>query len=415
VVRSAVRERGLGNARLCLVSLGTAAVLTACGTGTPSSSSSVAQISPSSATVGQTQALDEALATDGRIGAINTYWDQAFPLVWPRIKYAPPTQFVPYQSGEVPGTACGHNDPNPDHFANNAQYCFLDETIAYDVTFLQKLQKARGSFAPIAVLAHEWGHRIQHLSNGRHEFTIQDELQADCYAGLFTNYAKHVGTVTENDVQGAASEFYSFGASQGDWLWFAPQSHGTAQDRLLSFVLGAVTGTVSTCLISSPSGSVVAAGPYRVAAPRGATTSTTANGSVTLISHSPGPDGVYAQLHGFEWAALSGGGDAPSRFNLVASNWFRAASVSWGQQFEGYAAGTNQIAIGSFIPSDQTYFARTYDAQFASETRHGVLLLAVRPGFGGLLIEAYALGSRPSDMTPVYNFLVALLYGTKAG
>jgi len=76
----------------------------------------------------------------------------------------------------------------PDAIEDNALYCSLDDSIAYDRTgLLPQFAKQFGPYFVALVFAHEFGHAIQQrlgIINGRP--TIDKESQADCAAGAFT-------------------------------------------------------------------------------------------------------------------------------------------------------------------------------------------------------------------------------------
>ena len=44
---------------------------------------------------------------------------------------------------------------------NNAFYCSIDDSVAYDVSFLRGIESKYGKFAAATVMAHEWGHLNQ--------------------------------------------------------------------------------------------------------------------------------------------------------------------------------------------------------------------------------------------------------------
>jgi len=89
-------------------------------------------------------------------------------------------------------------------------YCPLDRRVYIDLSFMDDLQKrfgAQGQFAQTFVIAHEVGHHIQNASGlmdriaaqraslGEIEgdqMALRQELQADCYAGV---WAHHSGTM----------------------------------------------------------------------------------------------------------------------------------------------------------------------------------------------------------------------------
>ena len=66
-------------------------------------------------------------------------------------------------------------------------YCTTNRSMLLPAAFFEQLWQGDGDAAVTLVLAHEWGHHVQRvlgLFNGAY-FTIQTELQADCFAGDF--------------------------------------------------------------------------------------------------------------------------------------------------------------------------------------------------------------------------------------
>ncbi len=78
-------------------------------------------------------------------------------------------------------------------------YCPPDQRIYIDTTFFQQMREQLGAqggnLAELYVLAHEWGHHIQHVTGqldrvqqgdtGPQSSAVRSELQADCYAGAW--------------------------------------------------------------------------------------------------------------------------------------------------------------------------------------------------------------------------------------
>ena len=94
-------------------------------------------------------------------------------------------------------TRCG-----PGSSATGPFYCPLDERVYIDLSFFNELSRrfgASGDFAQAYVLAHEVGHHVQHLlgvdeqvrrlaqddPSARNELSVRQELQADCFAGVW--------------------------------------------------------------------------------------------------------------------------------------------------------------------------------------------------------------------------------------
>jgi predicted metalloprotease len=162
---------------------------------------------------------------------IDTFWSTTF------------EEFgVPYVSpGIVPldlvrETACGRHGPS-----SNALYCTLDLTIYLSPTFLAEQDAAVGDYAPIIVLAHEWGHHTQNLLQVNDPGGNAYELQADCLAGVYTRHAEGLGLLEPGDFV----EALEISESAGDPI-FLPQdnsgAHGTYVDRRNAVMRGYLDG-----------------------------------------------------------------------------------------------------------------------------------------------------------------------------
>ena len=92
-------------------------------------------------------------------------------------------------------------------------YCPPDQVIYIDIGFLQQLQQqfgAQGRYAQAYILAHEAGHHLQTLfgterkvraaqqadPSQQNELSVAMELQADCYAGVWSKLADDAGNVS---------------------------------------------------------------------------------------------------------------------------------------------------------------------------------------------------------------------------
>ncbi|WP_163547914.1 neutral zinc metallopeptidase [Candidatus Frankia nodulisporulans] len=149
-------------------------------------------------------------------------------------------------------------------------YCPPDRRVYIDLGFLAQLQKefgAQGRYAQAYIVAHEVGHHLQTLTgtearvrqaqqanpSQENALSVQLELQADCYAGVWSTLANTGGNVTI----GEAELGQALGAAQavGDDRIQAragdvnPETwtHGSAQQRRDSFLTGYRGATMASC------------------------------------------------------------------------------------------------------------------------------------------------------------------------
>ncbi len=144
----------------------------------------------------------------------------------------------------APGTACGVWIEGP-----NSLYCPLDSSVYLDYNWHRQLIARRGDFASAFVFAHEYAHHVQRLRGffewaSNHALFAARELQADCYAGLFTRWAFDRGLVTQADLLEASRWLQSSGDAH-DWedAW----AHGTGTMRNAWFRHGIAHRTVAAC------------------------------------------------------------------------------------------------------------------------------------------------------------------------
>ncbi|WP_435871026.1 neutral zinc metallopeptidase [Micromonospora musae] len=147
--------------------------------------------------------------------------------------FRPIRRIISYQrAGEV---SCG-GQALP---RNNAVYCSQGDFIAYDVAWSVAAFRQVGDAFVFYLLGHEYAHGIQVRLGIRYDFTIQQELQADCMAGAYLGDSVRSGTLTLGE--GDLEEFRDGLAAVGDdpdQPWFAEGSHGTAEQRTDSFFRG---------------------------------------------------------------------------------------------------------------------------------------------------------------------------------
>nr|WP_315176406.1 neutral zinc metallopeptidase [uncultured Flavobacterium sp.] len=166
-------------------------------------------------------------------------------------------------SGQVE-TACGGASS-----ASGPFYCPGDQKIYMDMAFFEELRTKFGAeggdFAIAYVIGHEYGHHIQNLlgtstkmrqlQQGKSEaeankLSVALELQADFYAGLWTNYNEKTNAMLEpGDIEEALSAAQAVGDDaiqkkmQGQVV---PDSftHGTSEQRMYWFQKGLQSGDI---------------------------------------------------------------------------------------------------------------------------------------------------------------------------
>lgn len=162
-------------------------------------------------------------------------------------------------------TACGAADSSVGPF-----YCPGDSKVYIDLSFYDQLHRqfgAPGDFAQAYVLAHEVGHHIQNLTGVLPEFnqrrqamsqeeanawSVRVELQADCYAGVWANYAGQQNLLERGDVEEALNAANQIGDDtlQKRMQGFAvPKTfnHGTSAQRQTWFERGYRSGNPGDC------------------------------------------------------------------------------------------------------------------------------------------------------------------------
>lgn len=136
------------------------------------------------------------------------------------------------QAGEI--SCAGQELPR-----NNAVYCSAGDFIAYDVRWAVAAFRQIGDAFLFYLLGHEYAHGVQVRLGIRYDFTIQQELQADCMAGAYLGDSVRAEAITLDD--GDLDELRTGLAAVADdpgQPWFAEGAHGTVEQRTDAFFAG---------------------------------------------------------------------------------------------------------------------------------------------------------------------------------
>jgi predicted metalloprotease len=144
--------------------------------------------------------------------------------------------------------------------ANNAAYCFNNNTIYFDDVFLAAQAKMAsralgtdGDMAAVGIIAHEMGHAVAFQIGYRSRSSYENEKAADCLAGAFARHAERDGSLEDGDVEeaffamaaAADPEFESTGNARVDsrrQARLSREAHGTRAQRQSNFRNGLAHG-----------------------------------------------------------------------------------------------------------------------------------------------------------------------------
>jgi uncharacterized protein len=161
-------------------------------------------------------------------------------------------------------SACGYAQSAMGPF-----YCPVDQKIYIDLGFYDELKSkfgATGDFAQAYVLAHEFGHHIQHLlgtdaevrqaqggnPQDANQLSVRLELQADCFAGVWANTTQKRNILDQGDVEEAMNAASSVGDDRiqqqtGQRVNVDAFTHGSAAQRMEWFGRGYQSGDPRAC------------------------------------------------------------------------------------------------------------------------------------------------------------------------
>lgn len=186
------------------------------------------------------------------LGSTNDYWTEAF--AKNNRTYSPP-RLVLFRQATQGGCGISNSEVGP-------HYCPTDKTIYIDETFFDELQTRfqaqGGDVAEAYVIAHEVGHHAQNLLSdlraNSNEESVQQELQADCYAGLWANSIRNLGVFEAGEITEALDAAAAIGDDKIQQTIegrITPENwtHGSSEQRVSAFNKGYDTGDIAQCTI----------------------------------------------------------------------------------------------------------------------------------------------------------------------
>ena len=200
------------------------------------------------------------------VNSLDNYWTDTFARSGQR--YSPPRTV--FFNGGV-NTGCGGATSDTGPF-----YCPADNRVYIDLTFYKELEQRfgaqGGNLSRAYVIAHEYGHHVQDLlgttnrvqagDSGPTSGSVRLELQADCYAGVWTNHAANVPTssgqpliedINQQDIASVLDTASRIGddfiqSNLGSGRVNSSQfTHGSSQQREKWFTTGYKTGDPAQC------------------------------------------------------------------------------------------------------------------------------------------------------------------------
>ncbi len=161
-------------------------------------------------------------------------------------------------------TACGVGSEGTGPF-----YCPADQQAYLDVGFFEELHErfgAPGDFAAAYVIAHEIGHHIQTITGisqrvqqassqdpgEANELSVRQELQADCFAGVWGYTTRERGLLEEGDLEEALTAAAAIGDDRiqqqsGQRVNPHTWTHGSSEQRVEWFRRGFESGDPNQC------------------------------------------------------------------------------------------------------------------------------------------------------------------------
>lgn len=148
-------------------------------------------------------------------------------------------------------------------------YCPGDRKVYIDLDFFRELRdrfQAPGDFAQAYVIAHELGHHVQNLTgvnaavreasektpSRANEYSVRQELQADCFAGAWAYSVYQAGLLESGDIEEALNAASAVGDDRiqkqsGTAINQETWTHGSSAQRVSWFKRGFESGDPGQC------------------------------------------------------------------------------------------------------------------------------------------------------------------------
>jgi uncharacterized protein len=193
------------------------------------------------------------------LASLNRTWEPV--LTAANLPFEQP-ELVLYPSGPVATRGCGNASSAAGPF-----YCPADMGIYLDTTFFDQLAQmsgARGNFARLYVIGHEYGHHLQNITGTArriraaqqsnparaNRMQVAMELQADCLAGVWAG--KNRNLLEPGDLEAGMQAASSIGddtLSRGSGRRIDTESftHGTSEQRMEALRRGLTSANMAEC------------------------------------------------------------------------------------------------------------------------------------------------------------------------
>lgn len=202
-------------------------------------------------------ANEYALEGCNALDSLNQTWEPLFREA--NIAFEQPT-LVYYQGGTSSGCGAAQSSMGP-------FYCPPDQGIYIDTSFYDQMARqmgAGGDFARYYVMAHEYGHHVQHMTGvadqvrsiqqqnprAANQLQVRMELQADCYAGVWAGRNRNLidaGDFEEGMTAANAIGDDTLMRNAGQAVNQESFTHGSSAQRMEWLRRGIQTGDEDQC------------------------------------------------------------------------------------------------------------------------------------------------------------------------